>query len=613
MSDGMAKAFLEEIFLVQPKSVMGLSLIDRNRIIISATKVNGTWVTISTYEEDSWWINGAPKNVQSAKRTLRFIKIPDRYRSIIKETTYRYMRRGRAGARRPGYASLQRYLRNVSFFTKYLESIGIYRLPDVSQLICANYHYNCSNQNFSDRTLHDRLAAVQSLYEFSQYTDEPITDEPWPGSSAIQLSGYSERNSGHSCKTPLIPDNEFSCLYQSAWKILEEADYLFTLRDVTSPLDALPKSRVTINRYKKELMENYGWYAGAHELNRQLLEVRTACYVIIASLSGCRNHEISNLKKNSYYCTEDDNNEKFWWMRSLSTKTGGGVTDWLIPEAAVKALRTIEKWAEPYQELLKEQIESFQLSTPVNTRIAQAKEHIDSVFLGRNSANNGQVGTLPLGQWNVALKRFKRNCGLVGGLATHQFRRTFANYVARSQFGDLRYLKEHYKHWSMDMTLSYALNEYQEIALYSEFQDELDDLKKAVVRNWLNPSTPLGGGYGNDLIDYRSSDEPITIFKNMKAMVQSIAQSTAIRSNGHAWCTSDNHDCPGNDSDPLRCGDGCPNGVVGLQHAPIYQGVFEELRLVSTLEDIGPGGRERMKRDLMRCRSVMVQLGHDPL
>lgn len=41
--------------------------------------------------------------------------------------------------------------------------------------------------------------------------------------------------------------------------------------------------------------------------------------------------------------------------------------------------------------------------------------------------------------WNLALKAFARKCGLSWDLASHQFRRKFANYAARSQFGDLRH------------------------------------------------------------------------------------------------------------------------------------------------------------------------------
>ncbi|MDB5935350.1 MAG: hypothetical protein JWQ01_2694 [Massilia sp.] len=51
------------------------------------------------------------------------------------------------------------------------------------------------------------------------------------------------------------------------------------------------------------------------------------------------------------------------------------------------------------------------------------------------------------------------------------YKRLTACYAARSQFGDLRYLRDHFKHWSLDMTLGYAMNESQEMELYLEIQE----------------------------------------------------------------------------------------------------------------------------------------------
>ncbi len=51
------------------------------------------------------------------------------------------------------------------------------------------------------------------------------------------------------------------------------------------------------------------------------------------------------------------------------------------------------------------------------------------------------------------------------------------------------------------MTLGYALNESQEVALYFEIQDELDEIKEGVVESWLDESEPLAGGYGDSIVD----------------------------------------------------------------------------------------------------------------
>ncbi|MBK7042724.1 MAG: hypothetical protein IPH50_02905 [Rhodanobacteraceae bacterium] len=172
--------------------------------------------------------------------------------------------------------------------------------------------------------------------------------------------------------------------------------------------------------------------------------------------------------------------------------------------------------------------------------------------------------------------------------STHQFRRKFANHAARSVFGDLRYLKEHFKHWSFDMTLGYALNESQEIALYAEIQDELDDIKEGVVER-LQPNTPLAGGLGANLVAWRGNHD-VTLFKSHAHMVRSLSESVAVRSNGHAWCTADQgHLCIGSGGlDRTRCTD-CDHAVIGSIHARMYQGLYDQLKEVLDCNDIGEG------------------------
>jgi hypothetical protein len=173
----------------------------------------------------------------------------------------------------------------------------------------------------------------------------------------------------------------------------------------------------------------------------------------------------------------------------------------------------------------------------------------------------------------------------------------------------LRYLKEHFKHWSLDMTLGYALNESQEMELYGEIQSELDDIKTGVVESWLNPAARLAGGYGTNVVAWRGSN-PVTIFKDRKHMVRSLAESTPIRSNGHAWCTADDDLCVGNSLERTRCG-GCGNAVIGIKHARIYRGLHDHLQEVAKMPDIGDGGRKVVERDMQRCRSVLAALGQE--
>lgn len=94
-------------------------------------------------------------------------------------------------------------------------------------------------------------------------------------------------------------------------------------------------------------------------------------------------------------------------------------------------------------------------------------------------------------------------------------------------------------------------------------------------------------------------------------MIKSIAESTCIRSNGHAWCTADSDACIGNTVERTRCS-GCDHSVIGPSHAPMYQRLYNDLKELRNYPDIGDGGRNRVERDLCRSREVLSQLGIDP-
>ena len=94
-------------------------------------------------------------------------------------------------------------------------------------------------------------------------------------------------------------------------------------------------------------------------------------------------------------------------------------------------------------------------------------------------------------------------------------------------------------------------------------------------------------------------------------MVISIAESTSIRSNGHAWCTADNDGCIGNTIERTSCGN-CNNAVIGRGHLGIYRQIYNNLKELLECRDIGESGRMRVLRDLERCRDVFIQLGYDP-
>ncbi|MGE8482507.1 MAG: integrase [Pseudomonas sp.] len=605
----------------QPGDVRGLPESERDALIISATQVDGQWFILSRYGDDIWRPNGFTSNVAAGKQMLDFNTIPRAFRAVMKAILYRLLKRGRHGLGRPKGSTLLQNFSEAKPFLRHLEALKVDRLSAVTPLICATYVAACKThrqtsraigQPLAQRGLESRYVAVEAIHELSQYTDDKMPEHPWSETSAKAMAGLIGEVRGG--KTPLIPDEVFCTLFEAAYQRVERGQHLLDLRDALDALAARRKAQQsdTVMGAKNRHLGAHGWEGGLRAFNSALIDLRTACYIVLASTSGCRNHELANLQSGAHHRTQDDDGTVYHWMRSRSNKTDVGIHDWMIPEAAVRALRLLERWSAPYQAKIAAEILQRRRTNPHDQEIVEAYKHRHALFLGASVKDN-QVRTLSNTAWGNCLKAFAKGCGLSWRLASHQFRRKFANYAAHSRFGDLRYLKEHYAHCSLDMTLGYAMDDswgqHLDLDLYADIQAELEDIKLSVVDDWLGDK-PLAGGYGRALKQWQREPQNLLIFKDHATMLKSIAESTAIRSNGHAWCTADNGDCVGNTHERTRCGN-CNNAVIGSRHTAIYQRLYDDLKGLLDCPDIGEGGRQRVGRDMNRCRDVLVQLGMD--
>ncbi|CRM47875.1 MULTISPECIES: hypothetical protein [Pseudomonas] len=606
----------------QPSDVRGLSNSERDKLIITATQVDGQWIIRSRYGDDVWHLEGFPSNVRASSRRLNFSSMPPAFRAVMKAILYRYIRRGRLEAGRPRGNTIRDLANNMQPFLRHLEKLDIANLGAVTPLIAATYVTACkayrqikkSEKPLTLNALNSRYDAVEAIYELSQYTDDQMPGHPWQGTSAKAMAG--QLGIASSGRTPLMSDEIFCTIFERAYRQVEDGRLLLNLRDDLDVIAVESRGRLAggIYKAKNKHLKAKGWDGGVRTLNTALMSLRTSCYIVLASTSGCRNHELANLQSNAHHRTEDDEGTIYHWMRSKSEKTDEGIHDWMIPEIAVRALRIMERWAAPYQAKIAAEIIQRRRTNPHDPLIAEAQKHRHSLFLTTTAFEGIGSRTLSGSSWDDYLKSFSHDCKLSWNLTSHQFRRKFANYAAHSRFGDLRYLKEHFAHWSLDMTLGYAMDDgwgqHLDLDLYMEIQDELEDIKLGVVDNWMGDES-LAGGYGRSIKGWQRDPQNLLIFKDRASMLKSVSESTAIRSNGHAWCTADNDGCVGNTLERTRC-TGCDQSVIGSIHAPIYQRLYDDLKELLLCKDIGEGGRLRVKRDLNRCREVLVQLDMPP-
>lgn len=625
MSDNSLAALPWPSLAAQPGDVRGLPKSERDALIISATQVDGQWVILSHYGDDIWQLDGFTNNRPANNKRLDFSNVPLAFRAVMKEILYRYLQRG-LGAGRPKGSGVQQLFSGARPLLRHLEALKLDHLSAVTPMVCAAYVAACKAHRQSRRSkgkplspagLCARFKAVEALYDLSQYTGDRMPQHPWPETSAKAMAGLTGSGALRKrCgKTPLIPDDVFCALFEQACQQVERGQQLLDLRDALDALTVQRKGRSTWGDIwaKNNHLDTLGWKGGLRAFLKALTHLRTACYIVLASTSGCRNHELANVLSGAHHRTQDDEGTVYHWMRSRSDKTDAGIHDWMIPEAAVRALRLMDRWAAPYQAMIAAEIVQRRRVNSHDPQIAEALKHRHALFIGVAMGGN-QVRTLSIASWSIHFRTFAKDCGLIWKLSSHQFRRKFANYAAHSRFGDLRYLKQHFAHCSLDMTLGYAMDDswgqHFDLELYDDIQAELEDIKLGVVDNWLGDA-PLAGGYGRALKQWQRDPQNLLIFKDHASMLKSIAESTAIRSNGHAWCTADNDGCVGNTLERTRCGN-CNNAVIGPGHAAIYQRLYDDLKGLLHCPDIGEGGRQRVERDLNRCRDVLAQLGMAP-
>jgi hypothetical protein len=377
-------------------------------------------------------------------------------------------------------------------------------------------------------------------------------------------------------KTPIIPDTVLIPLCQYTKGYLDNADTLLNARD----------------------------NGDGSVKNEDLTQLRDSCLFWILLTTGMRIHEVCGIKRGDYR-TETKDDETFYYVKSVSDKTEAGYVEWIAPKIAIDAIKVLERYSLPLQHELSD-------------ALVLARANNDAVEIDRLSKADGAIGlskTRMTGKINtlsattITYHRLPKLCtqlDLDWNLAAHQFRRTFANYVVHSELGDLRALKEHFKHWSIKMTVLYAFNEALDLELFEELLREKAEIEQDIKSDWFGLDTPLAGGAVADkIIEVRSDDDHVKTFKSREDMVKAYTGTIPIRSTGIAWCTNDEEgSCNG------KCND-CYHGVIDSRHAQYWKGVLFEQLALCELTDIGEAGLEGVRKGLANAEAVLKKLGHD--
>jgi len=585
-------------------------LINPNAVLTGMRMEDGSYYVLSRCGDDVVTLpdTGFAAGTNEYNKTLSFLRVPVLFRETLRACIVVYILKGVEGRTPPRSGTIVQFFKGAISFLTWLQDQRVARLGDVTPLVSHQYVEFCKGLKgpkgalFSAGTLRNRFLILETLHILSQQSGDPMP-HPWPESSAKHLAGLTGQNQIQEASTEIIPDAILGPLFQLATEWLDRVDEIVILRVQVESWRSEGQSQWGIQSRLKKL----GWTLS--DIRTAEMHLQTACMCIVLITSGIRVSELLSLGNQCAFKTQDEQGEPFHWMRGVSYKTKAGACDWLVAEITHRALAVGERIARPLQVRLEKRIADLRIDNPQDPDIARLKEHSHRLFLAVTQKQNNRIGTLSAATTIDRLNSFAAQCGLDWRFAPHQFRRTFAVYAAHSAFGDLRYLRDHFKHWSLDMTILYAMSRQQDAELYDSVGLAALSIKTDILEHWLEPDAILTGGAADPIRAFRARSEALATKKDRTEMAKTISPLIHLRATGVAWCTADTGGCNGGQGiEKTRCGD-CGNAVIDESRKAVWQGIYAQQIELRDLTDIGPGGTERVERDIKRCEEVLKGLG----
>ncbi len=469
-----------------------------------------------------------------------------------------------------------------------------------------------------------RLLVLEDLYLQREKLADALDVHPWPDESGSTLAG--ETTKGRSTKTPRIPEATARHLARIAVDYVEQkATRLLDARDAIEQKVNGASGHYATN-IRVAMARDLG-FDGFRDLSGELALLRDACYIVIAMFSGIRDSETLSLEHGCIGYSTTDGGIDLTWLHGTIFKTGQRAHKWLVPPIVETAVRVMERYRLPYALEIERQIAEFEqrvrMTIPHSRahktlvkRLHAARRDRNSLFLGTTPRTGNTTNVVSGALINRRLKYFCEHFVILGedglpwSLCPHQFRRTYAYFVASAELGDLHYLREHFGHWSIDMTLLYADGATDEFDTDSDLLQEIlrskTEKQEGVFRNYLLTDTPLANG---DILlaDLRRT---VKTAKNKEEIIKHVADGVTLNGTGHSWCigSAKGSGCGGLcifEAD--MCVD-CSYGMIGPEHLPVWQEIAKQQLEALAMPDMGLPGKARSERILARANDVIAKL-----
>jgi integrase len=541
------------------------------------------------------------------------------------------------GGKRPKMVTLISKVNYIQPLLRWMVSLGLTRFAQLKEKTL-NYvpvarRGKNERQNVADMTVHYRLMLVEFLFLQRDKLNDALGVHPWPHETALSLSGVKRGGEHRKPTTEVIPDAVAGPLAKAALDYVQNRS--------TKILDAISKTDAAAEEQKGSCSQaqvdartnsaRQAGYAGMQELKAENFRLRTACYIVIDMFSGIRDSEMMSLAENSIAPDRSkDDTMDIHWLHGTIYKTGMRPKKWLVPPVVAEAVEVLTRLTAPMRKKLRQEepeleelialprtgLDAGESLKRLMKRLYTVRNQKHKLFLSVATKYGNSISVLSGTMLNISLKRFCADLGIRGHnglpypLHAHQFRRTYARLVARAELGDLLTLRDHFGHWSIDMTTYYAdggADEYEtDTELLEMVTNEKVNRQNEIMGSYLNSDTPLANG-AHWMKEWRAS---VRTAANKEELIKEYAGTITLNGTGHSWCVGNARGtgCGGLCVFEAQMCVDCNYGIIGQEHRPVWEGIRKQQNEALALDDMGPGGRVRAQEILWHAEEVLKRL-----
>ncbi len=511
-----------------------------------------------------------------------------------------------AGSKRPVFTSLISRVTALRPLLYWMVANGLSRFSDMDGRALDYVPFakqGKSGKPASPATVTGRLSLVEQLHFQRGNINDALQLPPWPFESAISLAGLKKHGDFGKPKTEIIPDTVMSKLADVA------IDYI---------RNRAPAILAALRSEASEVVDS------TSDVNTtEFVKLRTACFVVIAMFSGIRDSEAMSIEEGCIARGRSkDDSMDVCWLHGTIYKTGVRPHRWLVPAIVAEAVAVLSHLTAPLREQLRQEERELlaRLPNTIAKEKARLTKRLHAVCKFRSKlflrSNRGEIAVVSGSAMNDELKRFCADNTILGDglrpypLHTHQFRRTYAYFVACSELGDLLTLRDHFGHWSLDMTTYYAdgaTDDFEsDVELLEMVAKEKLGRQSEIMTGYLDSDAPLANG-SHWLSDWRSS---VRTAANKEELIREYAGTITLNGTGHSWCVGNakGTGCGGLCVFEAQMCVDCNYGIIGPEHRPVWEGILEQQRQALALDDMGPGGRARSQQIIGYAEKVLHRL-----